>query len=133
MVRLILSIIGGMVLAIAVVFATDALSHTLSTSTPPADPNDREAMRAYVAAIPFGILLTMVLGWALAGLAGAGFAARFGRRGQWPGWVVTSLLLLATVGNFAMITHPTWMVVTSLVLIGFAGWLGARLASRATT
>jgi hypothetical protein len=131
MLKLVLAILAGIVIAFAIVFATDAAFHALvSSSTPPPDPSDSEAMRTYVALQPVGVLVTMVAGWAVAAFVGALVAARFGGRGEWPGWVVTGLFLAATVANFAMVTHPIWMVAAAVLLIVAAGWLGSRTGAR---
>ena len=84
-------------------------------------------MRTYVSRQPEAALLGILLGWALAVYVGAGLAARLALRGDWPGRVVTGLFLLATLGNFLMVPHPTWMVLSAIVAIVAAGWLGARV------
>lgn len=129
MLRLVLSIVAGLAVAFAIVFAGDALFHSLSTGQAPA-PTDKAAMQAYVAGQPVGALVVVLAGWALAALAGAALASRLGRRGQWPGGVVTGLFLLATASNFVMVTHPLWMVVAAMLSIAAAGWLGARVGAR---
>jgi len=128
MTRLILAVLGGLILAFGLVFVTDALFHSLSpsTSTMP-DGSDREAMRAYVASQPASALAVILAGWAIAAFVGAAIAARFAGRGESPGWIVTALFLLATAANFAMVPHPTWMVLSAIVAIVAAGWLGARV------
>lgn len=132
MLRLILSIIGGLVAAFALVFLSDALFHALtpSAAATPQDASDREAMRAYVAAQPAGVLAALIVGWTVAAFAGSWIAARFGGRGAWPGWLVGGLFLVATASNFVMIPHPAWMVLCAVVLIIAAVWLGARLGAR---
>jgi len=62
---------------------------------------------------------------------GSAIAARFSDRGDWPGWVVTALFLIATAANFLMVQHPAWMVVGAIVAIAAAGWLGSRTGARA--
>ncbi|WP_049805181.1 hypothetical protein [Stigmatella aurantiaca] len=130
MLKLIFSIIGGMLIAFALVFATDALFHSMSSSPAPADTNDREAMQAYLASQPSGALLAVLVGWAVAAFAGAALAARLGGRGPWPGWVVAGLFFLATVFNFLIFPHPAWMVLAGIVLIIAAGWFGSRVGTR---
>lgn len=131
MLKTILAIVGGLVLAFAIVFATDALFHSLFSATVARpDPADADAMRNYAMRQPVGALAAILAGWTLAVFAGASVAARLGGRGEWPGWVVTGLFLLATAGNFLMIPHPTWMVVTGIALIVAGGWLGARTFAR---
>lgn len=127
MLKVILGIIGGLLLAFAVVFATDALFHMLApaASRPPA--GDAEAMRSYVARQPVGALVAILTGWALAAFAGSAFATRLAVCGAWPGWIVTILFLAATAGNFLMVPHPAWIVVAAAIMILAAGWLGTRL------
>lgn len=127
MVKLISSIVGGLVLAFAIVFVVDALFHALSLSASPrANPNDPDAMREYVARQPIGALAALVLGWAAAVFVGSAVAARFGSRGEWPGWVITGFFLIATSANFIMVQHPAWMMVGAIAAIVAAGWLGSR-------
>jgi hypothetical protein len=61
MLRTVLSVIAGLVVAFAIVFASDALFHALVPSAaPPGDTSDREAMRAYVAGQPIGVLIALL-------------------------------------------------------------------------
>jgi len=131
MLKLVLSIVMGAVIAIAITVATDALFHAMSATPVPADVADPAAMGAYLAALPATALIAIVFGWTLSAFAGSAFAARFGGRGRWPGWVVAGLFLLATAANFLMLPHPVWMVVLAVVAIVAAGWLGPRVATPA--
>jgi hypothetical protein len=134
MVKLILAIIGGLVAAFVLVFATDTLFHTLSPSAKvPADPSDPAAMRDYVANQPLGVLIGLILGWAVAAFVGSAIAARFSGRGERAGWVVMLLFLLATGANFLMVEHPTWMVGVAVVAIIGAGWWGSRTNGAASS
>jgi MFS family permease len=131
MLRLISSVIGGLLLAFTIVFATDAASHAMfPTLAAVPETNDPEAMQRYVAGQPTGVLSAILVGWAIAVFAGSAVASRFGDRRELPGWIVTGLFLLATLMNFILVQHPIWMVVTGLGTIVVAGWLGARLTGR---
>lgn len=132
MVRLLLSIVGALLIAFLLVLASDALFHSLvsSASALPRNPNDQEAMAAYVANQPTGVLAGLALGWGIAALIGSAIAARFGSRGEWPGWVVGVLFLLATASNFLLIPHPAWMITLAVVAIIVATLVGARLGAR---
>ena len=131
MLKPMLSIIGGLLLAFALVFATDALFHALAPSKPPGNPSDPDAMRDYVAGQPIGLLIGLLFGWAIAAFAGSSIAVRFARRGGWPGFAVTALFLLATTANFLIVEHPGWMVVVAVISIAGAGSLGSRTFTRA--
>lgn len=128
MLKVILGIVGGLVLAFAIVFAADHLFHLLSPTAARPDANDAEAMRTYVASQPPATLISLVASWALAAFTGAALTTRIADRGAWPGWVLTALFLLATASNFIMVRHPAWMMALAVALIVAAGWLGVRLA-----
>lgn len=128
MTRAVLSILAGLVVAFVLVFATDAAFHALTPARAvPAGASDPAAMADYVASLPAWLLAGITLGWGVAACAGAAVATRSGRRGAGPGWAVGLLVLAATALNFAMVTHPAWMMVLASVLIAACTWLGTRL------
>ena len=131
MLRLILSIVGGVIIAFVIVMAGDMLSQSLAASAgpPPTDMNDRAAMEAYMAGLPTMVFIAMLATWTVAAFTAAAFAARFGRRGAWPGWVAGGLFLCATAANLLMIPHPAWMAIAGVVLVVAAAWFGARMGS----
>jgi hypothetical protein len=131
MLRLITSVVGGLLFAFAIVFAADAAFHAFSPAlTHASDPSDPEAMRLYVANQPAGVLIALLLGWSVAVFTGSAIASRFGGRRELPGWLVTGLFLLATLFNFTMVQHPTWMASAGIAGILLAGWSGARLMAK---
>jgi hypothetical protein len=128
MLRLIVSIMAGLAIAVLLIVATDTLFHTVST-TPAPDPGNADAMRDYVARQPPALLGGIVLGWSLAAFSGAAVAARAAGRRQGAGWSVTLLVLLATAANFVLVEHPVWMAATAILAIPAAGALATRLAA----
>lgn len=131
MLRLISSVVGGLLLAFVIVLATDAAFHSFSPApTTAPDPSDQEAMRLYVASQPTGVLIALLVGWGVAVFTGSAVASRFGDQRELPGWIVTGLFLLATLFNFIMVQHPIWMVVAGVAVILITGWLGSRLTAR---
>ncbi len=131
MLRLILSIVVGVVIAFVIVMAGDILSQSMAASAGPAptEMTDRAAMEAYMAGLPTAVFITMLATWTVAAFAAAAFAARFARRGAWPGWVAAGLFLCATAANLFLIPHPTWMAIAGVVLVVAAGWFGAKAGS----
>jgi len=125
MMRLVLGVVCGLVVAFALVFATDALFHLAVPSA--ARPTDPAAMRDYTMRQPPAALLAIVAGWTVAVFAGAAAACRIARAGAGPGWAVTGLFALATAANFLMLPHPVWMIVMAAIAIAAAGWLATRL------
>ncbi|MDP3800811.1 hypothetical protein [Brevundimonas sp.] len=131
MLRSVLATIAGVVIAFILVFLGDMLSQSLAVSAGPAptDMNDRAAMEAYVGGLPTAVFIVMLTTWTVAAFAAAAFAARFGRRGAWPGWAAAGLFLCATAANLFLIPHPAWMAIAGVVLVVAAGWFGARAGS----
>ncbi|MCS6625009.1 hypothetical protein N0B44_19010 [Roseibacterium beibuensis] len=134
MLRAILSIVAGVVAAFVIVMLGDMLSHAVAASSagaPPSDMTDRAAIEAYMAGLPTTVFAVMLAGWTIAAFAAAFVAARFGRKGAWPGWVAAGVFLCATGANLLMIPHPVWMSVAGVVLVVVGGWIGARLGAKA--
>ncbi len=133
MLRAILSIVAGVVAAFVIVMLGDMLSHMLAASSagaPPTDMSDRAAMEAYVEGLPTTVFAVMLAGWTLAAFAAGFVAARFGRKGVWPGWVAAGVFFCATAANLLMIPHPVWMTVAGIVLVLAGGWAGARFGAK---
>ncbi|WP_183252257.1 hypothetical protein [Brevundimonas basaltis] len=133
MLRAILSIVAGVAAAFVIVMLGDMLSHMLAASTagaPPTDMNDRPAMEAYVAGLPTTVFAVMLAGWTIAAFAAGFVAARFGRKGAWPGWVAAGIFLCATAANLLMIPHPVWMTAAGIVLVILGGLTGSRVGSK---
>lgn len=130
MLRVVLAIVAGVVVAFLFVFVTELVWQAINPMPAGLDRNDSAAMAAYVADAPVVNLGVVLFGWALGTLAGTYAAATIGRRGAWPGWVVAGVVLAATLANFAMIRHPVWFMGVALVAIAGGGWAGSRLGAR---
>jgi len=135
MIRIILSIVAGIIVAFLLIFAGDALFHALvpSAAQVPRNSEDPAAMAAYVTAQPTGVLVALALSWAVATFVGAAIASRYALRGWWPGLIAGGFVLLATAANFVLVAHPTWMMALAIVAICAAAWTGAKLFARPHT
>jgi hypothetical protein len=76
--------------------------------------------------LPVETLIWPVIGWFLGGLAGAWVAVRISGE-RWTGWAIAALVLAATILNFALITHPLWMMIGGPLAPLLGGWIGQRL------
>ena len=124
MIRKLGGVAAGLVIAMALIMLIETLGHQLS---PPPAGYDMNAGSAR--ALPVGNLLFPVLGWFVGTLAGASAALRISRT-RWTGWAVTAFVLLGAIANFAMITHPLWVMAAGIVAVVLAGWLAQRLGGR---
>ncbi|MEM9579282.1 MAG: hypothetical protein AAF891_01235 [Pseudomonadota bacterium] len=129
-VRLTLAPIVGLIAGIALVAVVQAISHLIFEAPQGVDLSTPEAVSAFMATVPLGAKLGVVLSWA-AGMFGGGWVARRIAPGQrWVYSSVIALLLLLTCMNFVTIPHPVWMIVAPFVIAYAAWWV---LDARART
>lgn len=130
--------IGAVVAGIVVQFLLITIVQAISTQMYPMpegmDPMDMEAMSAYVATMPLGAFLMVLLSYALGALGGAFTAAKIaGHSAQVHGGVVWGLGLLSNIFNLTMIAHPLWFSLVSSLSFPALGYLGALLGSISTS
>jgi hypothetical protein len=115
---------AGLAAAIAIIMSVEAIGNQLF---PP--PRGYDMASGSAMTLPFQNLLFPVLGWFAGSLVGAWIAVRISDR-AWTGWVIAALVLAATVFNFALITHPMWMMVAGVIAAPLGAWIGQQLARR---
>jgi len=126
--RIILGVLAGVALGVGIVMLGDMANHYFWP--PPADVQvtNPEAIRDYMQTAPITSLLALPVSWTLAGLAAAFVAAKIGAR-AWVGWIAGGFIFAATMANLAFIPHPLWMLVTSVVCVPLAVWIGAKFGA----
>ena len=129
MLRDILAGIAGVVAAVAIVFLSEKLSHTVYPMPISIDPSDTEELRAYIAAMPLGAFFMLMGGWSVATFVGAVVADRIGTAKAWifP-TAVGGFMFAATTATLIVIPHPHWFTAVSLVAILASAWLAWRVA-----
>lgn len=133
-VRSILAIIAGGVIAFGVIAAVQYLSSLLFPAPPGMDMTDPAALREFMAALPLGAFLMVLLSYVFGGLAGGFVAARlapWARTGH--AVAIAVLLAAASVVNLRMVPHPTWFMIANLAVVVLLPLAGARLAARGRT
>ena len=130
--RKILAVVGGVILGGVVVFVVEWISSKVYPLPPGLDLNNREAMKAYVAALPIGALLFVLLAYVLGSLAGGWLAAKIARdsRLHLP-LTVGGVLLFFGIINLVTIPHPLWFAMVSILVFLPAAYLGGRLGATA--
>lgn len=126
MLRMLIALLGGIVLALAGVSAFDALSHALYPPPPGLDFKDPAVLTGYVESMPFAAKAIVAAGWFVAPFLGA-MAAIWIARDTMPGWIVAAVFLAAATMNLILIPHPQWMVIACFALPGLAAMF-AQLA-----
>ena len=126
MLRTILGIIAGVVLAAVVMMGLEMAGH--AAMPPPAglDPADPEDLKQMVASASLAAKAWVVFGWFAAALAGGWLARRLSRTG-WAGWVIAGLIVMGGVANIMMIPHPLWMQIAAVAAPLLGGWIVTRL------
>jgi hypothetical protein len=129
MLRMLIAIVAGIVLAFGCVAAFDAVSHAMFPPPAGLDFRDPAVLAGYVASMPFGAQAIIAAAWFAAPFLGA-LTAMFISRGSLAGWIVASAFLMAAAFNLILIPHPQWMVIAAFALPGLAAML-AQLAMSA--
>ncbi len=130
MLRKLIAIVLGIVTAVIVIVAVEALGHSIYPPPADLDIGNREAMQAYVAGLPLAALFFVMSAWIAATFAG-GFVACFIAKQQpllYAG-IVGAMVLLGTIINLLSIPHPLWFSIVSVAAIVAATWVTARLGS----
>jgi len=124
MLRIILGIIGGVIVAFIVTFLIESIGHTafpVAGDLPMSDP-------AYLDAVPLPAKLMVMPAWFLASLCGGALANAISRSG-WAGWAVAACMIAGAAYSFTQIVHPTWMIAGGIILPLLAAWIASRFAS----
>lgn len=126
MLRTILGIVAGVLLAFAVMIGLEMAGH--AAMPPPAglDPTDPEDLKQMMASASLAAKAWVVFGWFAAALAGGWLARRISRTG-WAGWVIAALIAVGGIANIMMIPHPLWMQVAAVAAPLLGGWIVTRL------
>jgi len=129
--RSVLAVVFGLILGAAVILAVQALGHQVYPIPEGLDVRDPEALKAYVAEAPVGVLLFVLAAYALGSFAGGAFAGWYARRAPAThGLIVGAVLLAGGVANLLMIPHPAWFAVACVAVFVPAAYLGARLVRK---
>lgn len=129
MARAIFSIVAGLIVAVALIGGMTILTHRLFPPPPGVDPRNPEAIRELIAVMPVTALLLIVIGWILGAGIGSHMAVRVAKRAvRWPGFLVGTLILLASLYNLFTIPHPIWFFVVAMIGVPLATWIGTQTA-----
>ena len=126
MLRTILGILAGVVLAFAVMMALEMASFAVFPPPAGLDPADPEDIKRIVAATPMAAKSWVVFGWFASAVAGGWLARRLARK-DWAGWVIAGLIVLGGIANVMMIPHPLWMQIAAVAAPLVGGWIVTRL------
>ena len=128
-VRLLASVLMGLIVAFAISFGIEFLNSQMYPLPPGTDYRDAASMRAAMATLPHAALVGVLVGRFLAAAAGAWVAVRIARGARWTAWLLGLLLLVAAIANMTLFPHPIWFWVIGIALYPVAIMLGVRLGT----
>ncbi len=129
MLRTVLAVLAGLLVAIVLMLAIEWLGMTLFPLPAGASLQTEEDLVLLMQSAPAAKLALVLLGWCIASLVGAWVAARLARRHRRvAALAVGALILCGVVLNVASLPHPMWMIIAGLALPLPLAWLGGRLA-----
>lgn len=126
MLRTVLGIVAGVVVAFVALMALEMAGH--AAMPPPAglDPADPEDLKQMVASASLAAKAWVVFAWFAAVVAGGWVARRLSRK-AWAGWVIAGLIVVGGIANIMMIPHPLWMQTAAVAAPLLGGWIVTRL------
>ena len=131
MVRSILSIAAGLVVAFVVVIVLEIIGHTIYPPPPGIDLHDPEAMKTIIDKLPRGALIFVLVAWGLGTFAGSLTAALLARRAHSVhAAIVGGIQFLAGWVTMVMIPHPDWFFFTAVALFPIASVSAGLLAEQ---
>jgi hypothetical protein len=131
MLRSVLGVIIGIISGFVVIYAVEHVGQLIWPVATELDLKDKAAAAAFLAAMPIGGLVTVVVAWILGAYTGSMVALLMSDRRRIAGIIPAALIFAATVLVLFMLPHPLWMAVAGLGGIIAAGWLADRLFARA--
>jgi hypothetical protein len=131
MLRSVLGVIIGIISGFVVIYAVEHVGQLIWPVATELDLKDKAAAAAFLAGMPIGGLVTVVVAWILGAYTGSMVALLISDRRRIAGIIPAALIFAATVLVLFMLPHPLWMAVAGLGGIIAAGWLADRLFARA--
>ncbi len=130
MLRTILGIIAGVLLAFVVMTGLQMAGHAMMPPPAGLDPADPEDLKQMVASASLAAKAWVVVAWFAAAVAGGWLARRLSRK-DWAGWVIAGLIVVGGIANLMMIPHPLWMQIATFAAPLLGGWIVTRLPAGA--
>jgi hypothetical protein len=128
MIRGILGLVVGLVAAVAVIFAIEAVGHAVYPTPAGLDPDDPEAVRAAMASLPLGALLFVLGAWTAGALVQGAVAAKVSGGRVAPA-IGAMGLLASTAFNLWAIPHPGWFSAAAVAALLAGSAIGISIGA----
>ncbi|WP_274475902.1 hypothetical protein [Mangrovimonas aestuarii] len=117
----VLAVLAGLIVAGIVTLLIETLGTYLFPLPEGADPMNDEWLKNNIDKIPIGAMACVALAHALGITVGMILAGAISRTSPIPAYIVSGLMIVATIVNLFMIPHPTWFMAVDILacLLGF--------------
>lgn len=131
MIRNIVAVVVGLIVAIALVWALQTFSHSVYPPPPGLDLSNPEQLGQFVNSMPPNAFLLVIASYALGTLIGGLTACFIGRSRPYVfATAIGVFVLLGMSTSIMTIPHPLWFTVSAILSIFAMIWLAARLSMR---
>lgn len=128
MLKRLIAIVGGILLGATVIGLVEMLVHQAYPVPAGLDPQDREAMGRFLASLPRGAYIGVLLAWAAGAFTAGWFASLVSPVDPQQHSLIAGMgLTLLALMNLIQVPHPAWFWVPGLLLhlpmARIGGWL----------
>jgi hypothetical protein len=115
--RSIISVVVGLMSAIAIFVIAEAINNVLHPIPPTLDFKDSHAVKVFYDNQPLSLWLLVLAGWII-GSALCGFLIKFISKNNSKKLpiVAGSILTLSAIANFFSLPHPAWFIIVGLLI-----------------
>ena len=129
--RIIFGVLGGLVTGIILIGLIESYAHKLYPPPVGSDFNNKEALKEMMLNMPVGAYLSILAAYIIGAFGGGVVATLIDKSGNYlPALIVSGLLLLAGIANFAMLPHPVWFMIISSFCYPVFGVAGAWVVKK---
>lgn len=125
MVRRILAVFAGVIVASICIWAIETLNHMMYPYPDGMKPNDMEGFKSYVETLPFLGKFMVIVGYAVGALVSGFIATKISKDGKPTAAIICGIVFLVfTIYNMTVLPTPIWfwilgILVWTLVLAGY--------------
>jgi putative membrane protein (TIGR04086 family) len=131
MLRRVVAILAGLVVGFLVVALLSMVSGMMYPPPPDLNINDTEGLMAHMQSLPPSAFMMIIFAHSLGTFTGAFLASKLARANKfYYGLFVGALFVVASISNDMMLPHPNWMIVSDIICVAIAAYLGGRLGAR---
>lgn len=125
MVRKILAVFAGVIVASICIWAIETLNHMMYPYPDGMKPNDMEGFKSYIETLPFLGKFMVIVGYAVGALISGFIATKISKDGKPTAAIICGIVFLVfTIYNMTVLPTPIWfwilgILVWTLVLAGY--------------